>query len=379
MSVDTQLQQAKRQKCWSDDEVVQVMGRLQGQGERAFVDIPGRMIQDPDFWWAFLEIKDDMPLIPQVFERLNHYRPGPVLNNKELMLQLISYSAIVYAAIPDNSPLKTDFDVVQATLTQSPWRFRDVPEQFQERHPGLMGEAFARMPLGFKVARDLVVNDIAWSMWNHREFVRGWMRGGGDYYSHRIPYIHFQEDDEIAQHVAKHSFVVIPEVTDWTLIGDRRSNKSFMIDFAENNPWNFRYIDRDLMNDYDLWVAALSGKWGLAFGVPVHLMRSPEYSNLRVPNGEWLYERAFFRAANYVRNKLQMHHAFVKLVLGSVRDKKEGPSVLATLDFGVETFSPFMKKIAEYAGIPMGKEIGRLRRARENLAKRGYRWADSKI
>ena len=300
------------------------------------------------------------------------------------MLRLVSYSAIVYAAIPENSPLKTDLDVVRATLAQSPWRFRHVPEQFQEAHPGLMGEAFARMPLGLKAARDFVVNDIPRSMWDHREFVRGWMRGGGDYFK-RISHIHFQEDDEIARLFAKHSFVVLPVKPDWTLIGDRRSNKSFMIEYAENNPVNFRYNDRDLMNDYDLWVAALSGKWGLAFGVPVQLMRSPEYRNLPLhvhtahwPT-EWYSERAFFGVANYVRSKLQMHHAFVQLVLGGVRDKKEGSSVLATLDFGVETSSPFMKKIAEYAGIPMGKELGRLRRARANLAKRGYRWADPKI
>ena len=77
-----------------------------------------------------------------------------------------------------------------------------------------------------------------------------------------------------------------------------------------------------------------------------------------------------FGVANYVRSKLGDAPCLCQVVLGGVRDKRGGSSVLATLDFGVETSSPFMKKIAEYAGIPMGKELGRLRRARANLGKR---------
>ena len=43
------------------------------------------------------------------------------------------------------------------------------------------------------------------------------------------------------------------------------------------------------------------------------------------------------------------------------------------------TSKAFKQMLAEYAGVPFGKELGRLRRARESLADVGLHWSDPEV
>jgi len=80
--------------------------------------------------------------------------------------------------------------------------------------------------------------------------------------------------------------------------------------------------------------------------------------------------------AKWIRQQLGTHDAFVKLVLGSIHFSESKPSNLAALDHGGETTVVARTKlIAEYVGVPVGAELGKLRRARGNLAKgAAIRW-----
>ena len=57
------------------------------------------LIDDPKFWWSFLEIKDEIPLQSDVHEMLFDSDEETVMTNKELLVELCSYDAFVYAAM----------------------------------------------------------------------------------------------------------------------------------------------------------------------------------------------------------------------------------------------------------------------------------------
>ena len=94
------------------------------------------------------------------------------------------------------------------------------------------------------------------------------------------------------------------------------------------------------------------------------------------PPQHWTF---LIQVAEIVREKLQAHDAFTKLILCSAAAPEDSPShnppLHQVLEGDKETSLAIKKLIAEY-GVPTGKELGMLRRARANLALAGFRWSD---
>ena len=78
------------------------------------------------------------------------------------------------------------------------------------------------------------------------------------------------------------------------------------------------------------------------------------------------------RVAGEIRHRLLLRETFIKLVLGSVHFAEAHPSALAPLQQDKPTSLALSKLIAEFAGVPVGKEFGQLLRARTALADYGY-------
>jgi len=146
---------------------------------------------------------------------------------------------------------------------------------------------------------------------------------------------------------------------------------------VEQNPFNLRIVAAGLVGDLDLFVAALSGENGI-------LVFHTELSGTGwIPDGEESEGirmcRFYFDIVNHVRTKLYLHDIFVKLILCSIDSSSANESVFSVLDQDKVTSKALKQMLAEYAGVPFGKELRRLRRARETLAFIGLSWSDPQV
>ena len=105
------------------------------------------LLESPAFWQAFLEAKDEFPLLWPVWELLEDNAPAAIINNKDLMLGLCSYDAEAYCAIPRGHQLRADEEIVKVVLEACPSMLCDLPGAVQLEHPHLVGAALARLPL----------------------------------------------------------------------------------------------------------------------------------------------------------------------------------------------------------------------------------------
>ena len=235
-------------------------------------------------------------------------------------------------------------------------------------HAHLVGAALARLPLWYEFIRALTLEKLDPGVWSNRDVVLGWAQGGGNLHD-RIPES-LRQDKEVFCATASipKAGNPIPQPPP----NHFKSNKDDMIDLMEQNPLYLCHAGAGLVGDLDLVVAALSGEDGL-------LARFLDLGTGWFPEGNNGQPRFFYEVANHVRSKLLLHDAFVKLVLGSVSSSTDNKSALSVFRQGNETVKVFNQSLAEYAGVPFGKELGRLRRARETLALIGLRWSDPKV
>ena len=323
------------------------------------------------FWWAFLEAKDEFLLLWEV-DVLVDNKPAAIINDKVLMLGLCSYDARSYYAIPSGHQLKSDEKIVEATLESNPFVVWRLPGTVQLKYPHLVGAALARLPLWEERACAHYREKLDPGVWNIREIVVGWANGGGDLHNLIPGNLRQNEDVFVAfngHKRATRSILGLP------LPDHLKSNKDFMTKLLEQNPLYLHHVGDRLVGDFDLCVAALSAEDGIlaCFKPPDRWIPDGEES----PVLRW--RRLIFQIANHVRAKLHLHNVFVKLILGSIDSSTDNESVLSVLDQAEETSVAIKQLIAGYAGVPIGKEVGRLRRARKTLTLDGFHWPDPKV
>jgi len=153
------------------------------------------LINNVDFWWAFLAIKDELPPLSCLYEVLFDNKPQSAFNQKELMLQLCSYDVCIFAVIPIDHPLKIDEQIVGAVLAASPPAYLLIPRDRRPEFASMIGKAFARQPLWDDWHRKIILRLLDARIWNSRDSVLGWAKGGGNFHGD-IPE-RFLEDEEI--------------------------------------------------------------------------------------------------------------------------------------------------------------------------------------
>lgn len=325
------------------------------------------LIDSVDFWFAFLASKDDIPLSIKVYEIMHRFIPPSVLNNKELMLQFCLYDPRIYSAISDDGQLKNDEQLLGIVLASDPFLVTSVPASAQRQNSRLIGETVAKIPQWDEILSHFAKTSLVSAMWDNRDVVLGWVKGGGDLHD-EIP-LRMREDPEVLLAFMGSRIPTFENRP--TIPPNLCGNKEFMKQAVEKNVFVLNLVGGNLKGDRDLALAALSGtNCYNAFGSSGNFV--PE----EVEAGENRTLRFWLQIAEWVRQELRGHDTFVKLILGSVRFSNKKPSILAMLDQGKETSSVSLKLIAAFAGVPVGKHLGKLRQARKSLAKGGISWSD---
>jgi len=328
------------------------------------------LIDNPQFWWAFLAMKDELPPLVDVWEIMDDHKPQSVATNKELMLELCSYDGASCLALENDHPLLSDEQIVKAVLESRPCLLINIiPLEGEQLYPHLFGEAFARLPLWFEPARDCILfeQELSTDSFANKDFTLGWVKGGGGRRDEMPEAL--LEDEEIGEALF---FAKKPQgELENTIPVSRVANKAYMTKAIENYPPALGFVAPNLKGDFDLAVSALATDEGAAvfFAESVDDFFPDGVNN----------DQFWFSIAGMVREKLMGHDLFVKLVLGSICFSDKKPSNFATLDQGEATSFEFKKRIAEYAGVATGKELGKLRRARKTLEIGGARFGFPKF
>lgn len=313
---------------------------------------PG-LIDDCLFWWAFLDMHDQ-PLDPKVREILYDREPRSVLNNKDLMLQLCKYNPLIYGTLPHDSQLVNDAQIVETVLESHPFAVVYLPNEVQLQIPHTIGQAFARLPLWMNDLSKDIKEEMDAGLWENRDAVLGWLKGGGELHS-QIPQA-LREDKEILLTAMGNTK---PTSLQKPTIPNSLKGFHFMKQAVEKNPLMLDEAAENLSGNKDLSIAALSGPHGLiAPGVVLRHFMGDQTKIL----AHWTH------VGESIRQRLRLHHVFVQLVLGSVQFSDTKPSNLSILNQGEATSKAYMKLIAEFAGVPVGEELGKLRCSGKKLA-----------
>jgi len=329
------------------------------------------LIDNCDFYYAFLEAKDKIPLTGKVNELMERHQPQQVLNKQELMLQLCKYDPWVLADIPEGSPLKSDVQVLEAVLECLPSMVGEVSGTMQLQNPLLVGKALARLPLWHSTVSNHFKSFVEDSLWHNRDVVLGWAKGGGELHN-RIPVILRRNDPEILL-----TFVgsVKPTIFQNPVIIPRfRRDKEFLRKAVAKNPYVLQCVANNLKGDVDLGIAALSGPHGTLAVLLQHEGFLPNEEGTVAANHR--FNRFWIQVAEQIRQKVRLHDAFSKLILGSVHFSHTKPSHFSILGQDDATSEALTKTIAEFAGVPVGNDLAMLRRARKTLEMVGIRWFD---
>jgi hypothetical protein len=153
---------------------------------------------------------------------------------------------------------------------------------------------------------------------------------------------------------------------DFQLTDSQASNKDFMMAIVLRHP-NYLSLQKGLEGDWDLVLLALADP---RFDVDQFFSH--------VWFGGWYDDDdELCKAMELLRDELDLHRMFVKLVLCSLfpkRGTREDRSSVAVLSNQDGIY--IMRHVAEYAGVPMGRLLSLLRKARQTLAIHGYHWKD---
>jgi len=330
------------------------------------------LMDNVDFFWTVLDAirakgSERMTTLEKVCEILREVAPPTVLNDEALMLGLCCSYPFIYYAIPADSQLKRNNKIVEEVLARRPGAVQIIPGAVQLENPRLVRGALARIPLWHNVHHEYFKQFIAHGAWRNRDVVLGWVKGGG-YLHNRIPQ-NLWDDQEILQICfgnRKPAQLQNPAIPTRLM-----RSKEFMLKTLEGGPVPLNQVDEHWRGDRDLALAALSGTHG-PFALRVS---SDKFLPLSLADGSFSDRslRFWAQVSDEIRQKLTLHDSFVALVLGSIDLSDTKPSALAVLDHGgIETVLARKKLIAEFAGIPVGDELAKLRKARKNLAQEGF-------
>jgi hypothetical protein len=352
--------EAKRQRCSNDVEEAICLLKSKFMDLRQVLERFAGIGLNREFWEAFLCSKNEIPLFKD-FERLVPRYAGPLLEDRDLMLKLCAYNPYVYFQLSDH--LKQDEDILKVVLTRSPSHAPAIGEDLQQMYPALVASAIERLDFSTPDCREYALERIDASLWAHRDVALAWATAGGHFLDDWFPE-EFNDDEELLVAFLQNDGGIKLKPTP-RLLGDKR----FMLRAVKAHPTFLSKVSKELAGDWDLLFAAMANK-------RIALL---SWDDLTAENG-WGQEDmvdVFVDASETVRDKLQSHDIFVKLMLGCMMATPGESTPLTLLNQGKETSLAFTKPIAEYLGVPMGEELRMLREARKNLALMGIHWESS--
>jgi hypothetical protein len=344
---------AKRQSCSGDvaEAICQLKSEFMDLVEVLdhFSDIGRKR----DFWEAFLCSEHEIPLFSGFPELVNKYAK-PLLEDRDLVLKLCVYSERVYFHL--SGDFKQDEGIVEVVLTKCPQNVLGIGEDVQQMYPALVASALERLDLSSPDCQDVAYPNVHYSLWWNRNVALAWASAGGHFLDNFPD--EFNDDEEILV-----AFLQNGDDDELKPTPRLLADKQFMLKAVKASQYYLAKVPKELAGDWDLLLAAMGNS----------INGFLDWNQLY--KGGWVQDPAgdvkgfWIDKAKTVREKLQTHDIFVKLVLGGIMASAGGSiTPLTLLNQGKETTLAFTKPIAEYLGVPMGEELHLLRKARKKLA-----------
>lgn len=315
-----------------------------------------------EFWEAFLRSKNEIPRFKHFPEIVHKYAEPSLLEDFDMVLKLCAYDADIYSRL--SRRLRQIKEIVETVLTSKPLSLLNVVEkEVQNMYPLLVASALKRLSLLTSENHHYALTHIDASLWRNRDVVIAWGLAGGRFLANRFPN-EFSDDEDLLLAFLKHHRDSYNNFFSSRLCSD----KQFMLQAVKDHPTNLEWATAPLIGDWDLLLTAMADPWIATLPFAEQMIRG------------WMRQDQvdaldfYVDSSKLIREKLQSHDVFVKLMLGSIMASKGGSTPLSLLNQGAETSLAFTKPIAEYLGVPMGEELRMLRQARKNLALIGIHW-----
>lgn len=295
------------------------------------------------------------------WESLFVEKAGPNLrSNDKFMLKVCVAFIEVVKLIGD--PLLQNRNFIKALLQKNPAALGELSHATQERHRDLVSACFPDIIEFFfegviilRMQRFLLEN-LSPVLRDNRRFMESWFLAGG-LFSQALP-SDWKNDKEMFLLIAAHGSREISKVSFFHASLDLKNDKEFMLQVVRHQPWLFLRAGPDLTSDYDLALEALGGPDADEEFVDFYVNREQSTRSAFLP-----------KLVKTVDEKLDAHDNFVKTFLVAMKYEQANSSdcAIPLLDQGAETSLGLKKLVAEFLGVPTGKELKFLRRAQENL------------
>ena len=236
--------------------------------------------------------------------------------------------------------------------------YRYIPHDAQLRWIDLVSQAFAKRIAEFNIFRlERWASQLAPKLRNDRNAMKAWFQAGGPFFSRLFPSA-WKKDKEIflwiAKYCSSHHVVSSFEQASRKL----KKSKSFMLQAIEHNAKLFRLASEVLRKDFAVVVTALASSASFREGGSM-------------ARNFFDYRKDDVRLVNFLRDgveeRLGCHGTFMGLILPAMRFGGTDSTALAWLDQGSDTAKSYTMRIADFVGVPYGKELRRLRRAQQNI------------
>jgi Domain of unknown function (DUF4116) len=317
-----------------DNEFVRSISTFQNlEQANTILDIFPEMRRDSSFWLTVVHSK-----LASV-DFLADMASPEILQDKYVMLAACKKDYKVYDVLC--APLNQDQELVQAALSNTPAALYYIPAFVQRMYPELVAKAIQRSPQNADWL-EYVGDDL----WSNSHVALAWALIGGEYLQEKFQ-SHFRDDKELFLLIAEHNW------SEFSHASERlRSNKEYMLRAVEKNGILLHDAVGDLSRDFDLAITSFSNTHDL----------------LNSYDGDHNADDARFLngLSSHVRQRLQEHANFQMVLVGMSVGSADRSS-LCLLDQGQETSLIYKRLFADYLGVAVRHELGRLRRASANL------------
>jgi hypothetical protein len=281
---------------------------------------------------------------------IESFATDEILNDKDLMLLACRKDASVLPCL--GLDLQMDRDIVQAAVEGNPFVLEFFPFDSQRLFPDLIAQAISN--LSEEVEQEGINNwtgSIAEELWTNLAVAEAWFKAGGAFHD-RFPDV-MKSNRAFGLLIAK--YCCDPEDFGYGVSLGLRGDKEFMLAAVEKN--GFCYLDAvdRLDRDFDVAVAAFSGP------------RTDHLEDYFFQCGDREEKKFLSEVLEKVQKKLKSHELYTKGFLYGMSENAGAGCHVRMLIQDAETTLAYKRLIAEFLDVPTGTELGRLRRASNNI------------
>lgn len=286
------------------------------------------------------------------------FAPHVIRADREIMLQACGFDGKIVQLV--DASLSINHDFLVAAVDRNYHILAYLTHETQRRFPDIVDIALGRLREGYRSWQEFHVlgQSLAPDFWDDWDFVLRW-------FEHGCPFMGilavqrpgWREDQEIFMRLAKYCIDECVDLSFWQASTSLRSDKKFMLQVVGLRPSLFKTAFGRLRNDFDLALIFFSGEESL---VQEEVCRSRRERNTHAVDA--------FRFELSAR--LNAHRIFCTTVLPamSLARSNDPHCTLAVLNQGADTSLGYKQLIAEFLGVPVGKQLGLLRQASRNIS-----------